>query len=536
MPQIDISLTDGLVILAYVIGLVAAGLFMRHRKSATTGTTTEDLFLSGRSLPWYKVGLSIFSTNVSPSMLVAYFGAAYTTGMVLANFEWMAWVFLLLLSSFFIPHYLRNRISTMPEFLMQRFGARSHAFFTIFSMFSSLIIWSSFMLCIGGLVINQLTGVPVHLSTIIIVVIALSYSMNGGLDAIVHTGVIQSVVLLVVSLLILFLGLYRVGGIETLLQKTPADYWSIFRPSDDASYPWHAVLLGYPVIGIWFWCTEQSVVQRTLAAKSILHGQLGAWLVAVLKIFMPFIFILPGIICFVLVKTGDFPAMANPDQAYITMVKGLLPTGFIGLALATLLVSVVNDVATGIGSFSTVFAIDFYGKRIDPNADPAKVASIGKKVTVIAGLISVGVAIFFANADKGLFELGQSLGTYLAPPVSTVFLLGLLWKGATPKAAELTLYIGTFICLAMGFCQLIDFPYKGAWPHFMLLCFYMMSGLVVFMVVVSLITRKDAISPVGVNNAHDVSVPVPSGVEAKSMRFLWVLVALVMSLLYYIFN
>ncbi len=535
MPQIDISLTDGLVILAYVIGLVAAGLFMRHRKSATAGTTTEDLFLSGRSLPWYKVGLSIFSTNVSPSMLVAYFGAAYTTGMVLANFEWMAWVFLLLLSSFFIPHYLRNRISTMPEFLMQRFGARSHAFFTIFSMFSSLIIWSSFMLCIGGLVINQLTGVPVHYSTIIIVVIALSYSMNGGLDAIVHTGVIQSVVLLVVSLLILFLGLYRVGGIETLLQKTPPDYWSIFRPMNDTTYLCHAALLGYPVIFIWCWCTEQSVVQRTLAAKSILHGQLGAWLVAVLKILMPFIFILPGIICFVLVKTGGLPALTNPDQAYISMVKGLLPTGFIGLALATLLVSVVNDVATGIGSFSTVFAIDLYGKRIDPNASAEKVARIGKRVTVIAGLVSVGVAIFFANADKGLFELGQSLGTYLAPPVATVFILGLLWKGATPRAAELTLYIGTALCLTMGFCQLVDYPYKGAWPHFMLLCFYMMAGLTAFMVIVSVITRSN--NPIRVEAMDErPAVSMPTGREARWMRLLWLIVAMVMAYIYYAFR
>jgi len=535
MPQIDISLIDGLVILGYVIGLVAAGLFMRQRKPTGDVSSTEELFLSGRSLPWYKVGLSIFSTNVSPSMLVAYFGAAYATGMVLANFEWMAWVFLLLLSTFFIPHYLRNRISTMPEFLMQRFGARSHAFFTIFSMFSSLIIWSSFMLCIGGLVINQLTGVPVHYSTVIIVVIALSYSMNGGLDAIVHTGVIQSVVLLAVSLMILFLGLHRVGGIETLLRETPPDYWSIFRPTNDATYPWHAVLLGYPVIGIWFWCTEQSVVQRTLAAKSILHGQLGAWLVAVLKIFMPFIFILPGIICFVLVQQGGLPALANPDQAYISMVKALLPTGFIGLALATLLVSVVNDVATGIGSFSTVFAIDLYGKRIDPNASSEKVAKIGKRVTILAGLVSVGVAIFFANADKGLFELGQSLGTYLAPPVATVFILGLLWKGATPRAAELTLYIGTALCLSMGFCQLIDYPYKGAWPHFMLLCFYMMAGLTAFMVIVSLLTPDGKGFP-AVEADDRPAVSMPTGREARWMRLLWLAVALIMAMIYYIFR
>jgi SSS family solute:Na+ symporter len=455
--------------------------------------------------------------------------------MVLANFEWMAWLFLLLLSVVFIPHYLRNRISTMPEFLMKRFGPVSHSFFTVFSMFSSLIIWSSFMLYIGGVVIHQLTGIPVHYSSVIIVVIALSYSMNGGLDAIVRTGVIQSVVLLFVSLLIVAIGIRRVGGVEALVSQVPADYWSIFRPANDPAYPWHAVLLGYPVIGIWFWCTEQSVVQRTLAASSIYQGQLGAWLVAVLKIIMPFIFILPGIICFVLVKTGSLPALQHADHAYIAMVSGLLPVGLIGLSLATLMVSVVNDVATGIGSFSTVFAIDLYGKKIDPGASPEKLVRVGKRVTILAGLVSVLVAIFFANSEKGLFELGQSLGTYLAPPVSTVFLFGMLWKRATPRAAELTLYIGTAVCLAVGFCQLIDFPYKGAWPHFMLLCFYMMVILSIFMVTVSLLTRNDS-PEAAADTPEMVKVPSPSVRERNIMRILWSLVAIVMMILYYVFR
>jgi SSS family solute:Na+ symporter len=447
----------------------------------------------------------------------------------------MAWLFLLLLSVVFIPHYLRNRISTMPEFLMKRFGKRSHAFFTGFSMFSSLIIWSSFMLYIGGVVIHQLTGIPIHYSAIIIVVIALSYSMNGGLDAIVHTGVIQSVVLLLVSLLVVGIGMQKVGGVESLVREVPAHYWSIFRPADDPSYPWHAILLGYPVIGIWFWCTEQSVVQRTLAARSILHGQLGAWLVSVLKIVMPFIFILPGIICFVLVKLGRMPALESPDHAYISMVSGLLPVGFLGLALATLMVSVVNDVATGIGSFSTVFAIDLYGKKIDPTASTEKLVRVGKRVTILAGIVSVGVAIFFSQAQKGLFELGQSLGTYLAPPVSTVFLLGMLWKRATPRAAELTLYVGTTVCLIIGFCQLVDYPYKGAWPHFMLLCFYMMLALTAFMVTVSLLTRDDR--PTAEETATGLAeVPMPSGRDASMMRVLWLLVAVVMIALYIVFR
>jgi SSS family solute:Na+ symporter len=422
----------------------------------------------------------------------------------------------------------------MPEFLMKRFGRRSHSFFTYFSMFSSLIIWSSLMLCVGGIVINQLTGIPVYFSAILIVAIALSYSINGGLNSIVHTGVIQSVVLLFVSFIILALGINKVGGVDNLINGVPAEFWSIFRPADDKAYPWHAILLGYPVIGIWYWCTEQSIVQRTLAAKNIVHGQLGAWLVAVLKIIMPFLFILPGMICLVLVKQGYFPELTSPDHAYITMVYGLLPTGLIGLALATLLVSVVNDVATGISSFSTVFAIDLYAKKINPNASPEKVTKIGKRVAVLAGLVSVLVAIFFASSNKGLFVLGQSLGTYLAPPVTTVFILGILWKKATPLAAELTLYLGTFFCVVIGFCQLIDFPSKDTWPHFMLLCFYMMTALIAFMVSVSLLKPVPGYpSLVLVKHSPEGEI---SASNKRMMILLWFVVACIMISIYFIFS
>lgn len=535
MKGIDIALADGLVMVAYLAILIYAGVHISKKDSGSKTSSSEDLFLSGRSLPWYKVGLSIFSTNVSPSMLVAYFGAAYTGGMVLANFEWMAWIFLMMLSFLFIPHYLKNRISTMPEFLMKRFGKRSHGFFTYFSMFSSLIIWSSFMLCIGGMVISQLTGIPVYVSAICIVIIVLSYSVNGGLSSIVHTGMIQSFVLLGISFAIFFIGLGRIGGVGKLVESVPAEYWSIFRPADDKVYPWHAILLGYPVIGVWFWCTEQSIVQRTLAAKNIQHGQLGAWLVAALKIIMPFIFIVPGIMCLVLVQQGGMAPLESPDHAYIAMIYGLLPRGLIGLALATLLVSIINDVATGISSFSTVFAIDLYGKKINPGASPEQVSRIGKRMTVLAGMISVLVAVFFSSSDKGLFELGQSLGTYLAPPVTTVFILGLLWKRATPIAADLTLYIGTFLCLTIGFCQLVDFPSKEAWPHYMLLCFYMMSGLTAFMVIVSLLTAK----PTDASGFVPLSVEddeLKVGPTSRLVKVLWAVVACIMIALYIIFR
>ncbi|MEI8097896.1 MAG: sodium/solute symporter [Sediminibacterium sp.] len=534
MDHIKIGGIDAFVIILYISFLVLIGIFISKKKNKAGKLDSEDLFLSGRSLPWYKVGLSIFSTNVSPSMLVAYFGAAYTSGIVLANFEWMAWFFLLLLAFLFIPRYLSNNISTMPEFLLKRFGKKSHIFFTYFSMFSSLIIWSSFMLCIGGIVISQLTGIPVYISAIVIVIISLSYSVNGGLNSIVHTGMIQSIVLLFISAAIFFLGLYKIGSIDKLVTAVPKDYWVLFKPTTDASYPWHAIVLGYPVIGVWFWCTEQSIVQRTLAAKNITEGQKGALLVAGLKIIMPFIFIVPGIMCFVLVKDQQIPALPNPDHAYIAMVYGLLPNGVIGLALGTLLVSIVNDVATGLNSFSTVFSMDLYAKKINPNATPEAVRKMSKKVMVVAAMVATIIAILLSLTNKGLFDLGQSLATYLAPPITTVFVIGILWKRATPKAAELTLYFGTFFCLVIGFCQLIDFPSKHTWPHFMLLCFYMMVVLMVFMVVVSYLTNHNdykvqLISPKEANNITNTKT-------AMSIKLMWVAIAVIMFIIYIIFK
>jgi SSS family solute:Na+ symporter len=534
MNRIQISLADGAVIVGYIVFLILVGIFISKKKNQSGKIASEDLFLSGRSLPWYKVGLSIFSTNVSPSMLVASFGAAYTSGMVLANFDWLAWVFLMLLSLLFIPRYLANNISTMPEFLMKRFGNKSHIFFTYFSMISSLIVWSSFMLCIGGIVINQLTGIPIYVSAVLVVAIAMSYSVNGGLNSIVHTGMVQSIVLIGISILIFVLGLNKIGSVEKLISSVPKEFWQVLKPSNDSVYPWHAMLLGYPVIGIWFWCTDQSIVQRILAAKNVDHGQKGTLLIAALKIVMPILFLVPGIMCLVLVKQGVFAPLENPDHAYISMVYGLLPTGIIGLALGTLLVSIINDVATGLSSFSTVFAMDVYLKKINPTANAIQVKAVGKKVIFLAALVSVIVAILLSKSDKGLFDLGQALLTYLAPPASTVFIVGILWKRATPRAAELTLYVGTFLCLLIGFCQLTGFPTKEFWPHFMLLCFYMMATLVIFMVTVSFFTKPhyELVQLVDQNDP----IIIEKSRTSLSVKVMWAIIAILMGIVYYFFN
>lgn len=527
MPeQISLSLTDIFIIATYLLILVGTGVYFASKQKFKTA---DDLFLGGRKLKWYNIGLSIFSTNVSPMMLVGFCGIAYTTGMVAANFEWLAWWFLLLLAMVFIPHYFTSRVSTMPEFLLKRYGARSHAFLSYYTLFSTLIIWVSFVMFTGGIVISQILKVPFGMAVVVVAILATSYTVLGGLGAIVKTGVLQSVVVTVATIAIGVLALNEIGGLSTVINSTPKEFWTIFRPASDPVYPWHAVILGYPVIGIWYWCTDQTIVQRVLAAKTIEHGQYGSMLVAVLKILIPFIFLLPGIYCYIL-----YPNLEKPDHAYVTIIANLLPVGVVGLVLAALTAALINDVAIGLNAFSTVFTLDVYVKKINPSVSERQTKTTGRIVMMLSAAIAVVIAIMLSNIDKGLFDLSQAAGVYLAPPLSTVFILGVLWKGATSRAANLTLFIGSAICLTVGIMQITDYPNAHFWPHYMLLSFYMMVGLVIFMVLVSLAwPEKGKEHPLPTLSETYSKQP---SYNRKKVWLGWALVALAMSMVYYIFR
>ncbi|MCF0072886.1 sodium/solute symporter [Dyadobacter sp. CY261] len=477
--KVVLSGIDAGVIMLYLVTLLGLGLYLSRKRRIETAS---DLFLGGRSSKWYNVGLSIFSCNVSPVMLVGYGGMAYTTGMVAANFDWLAWWFLLLLAMVFVPHYFATKVSTMPEFLLRRYGQRSFTFLTYYSMISTLIVSVSFVLLTGGLVIAQILDVPFWIAATGATLLATGFTATGGLGAIAKAGVLQSVVVTVAALIVGVIAIDRIGGIGEVVSRSPKEFWTIFRPASDPVYPWHAVLLGYPVVGIWYWCTDQTIVQQTLAAKNIRHGQYGVMLVAALKAVVPFIFLLPGIYCLIL-----FPNLTNPDHAYLVMTANLLPVGLVGITLAALIAALVYDVAVGINAFSTVFSLNVYSKIIEPNASPGKLRAVGRLVIIVSSFIALLMSVLLSKVDKGLFDLSQAVGTYLAPPMTTVFLLGVAWKKATSRAADLTLYFGSVLCICVGTMQIADFPSKAFWPHFMLLTFLLTAILMVFMITVSLL-------------------------------------------------
>uniref|UniRef100_UPI003F6B9752 sodium:solute symporter family transporter n=1 Tax=Polaribacter sp. TaxID=1920175 RepID=UPI003F6B9752 len=300
--QLDVL--DFAVVGIYLLVLIAIGAWISIRNKRPAD---ENYFLAGNSLNWTSIGFNMWGTNVGPSMLIASASIGYTTGIVAGNFSWYAFIFIFLLAVVFAPRYLGARVQTLPEFMGKRFGNSTQNILAWYTIVTVLLSWLSLTLFAGGILIQQILNLPMWLSVVILLLIAGFFTMAGGLKTIAYTNVIQMVLLIIVSFALMWVGLDKVGGVSGIIEKTPSNYWNLFMPSDDANYPWIAILLGYPIMGVWFWCTDQSMVQSVLGAKNIKQGQLGANFTGWLKIIDVPLFILPGIMCFIL-----FPDLSNP--------------------------------------------------------------------------------------------------------------------------------------------------------------------------------------------------------------------------------
>ena len=514
---------DFIVIGIYIIALLLINFFIKSNKNES-----DDLFLAGRSLTWPKIGLSIFGTDIQPSSLIAGCSIGYTTGIVAGNFDWLAWIFLLLLGMLFIPHYINTKISTMPEFLKRRFGNNCYVFLSWFNLLSIVIIFLGGTFFAGGILLKQILGWPLWASVLVLATFATTFTAIGGLAAVVRTEAFQSVFIIISSATLTIIAFLKVGPIDKIIHGVPTNFWHLFRPADNEIYPWPAVLLGYPVMGIWYWCTDQTIVQRVLAAKNTKQGQLGTFLAASLKILMPFIFVFPGILCAIL-----FPHLANSDHAYLTMVTKLLPAGLVGMIISALFSSLIGVSASGLNSFSTVFTLDVYTAKIRKTADIKELKLVGRLSTIIAAIIAIIFAFLMEGLGRNLFDTLQSMVAFFAPPISTVFLLGVLWKRATPIAAILTLTIGSALCLAVGLMQLNNYPNPHYWPHYMLLSFYLFVFLLIFMIVISLLTKPsdEYVLPTLIETYQ-----LQKHSHSKIVWLLWSILACLMIGLYIVFN
>jgi len=485
--DVHMGALDVTVFILYVVTLLAIGGFVsyKHRKS-------EDLFLAGRSMKWGNVGLSIFGTNIGPTFLIATCGAGYTSGMVTANFEWMAWIFLLLLGAAFLPFYLNTKISTMPEFLRKRFGGGCYTFSTFYTLFGTVVMWIGGTLFAGGAILSQLLGWDLMTSVWALAIIATSFTIAGGLVAVMVTDSFQSILMILGAGTLSIIAFMHIESFDALKNvscgNTPSELtWKLFRPADSAN-PWYAFALGYPVLALWFWCSDQTIVQRALGAENLKQAQYGTLFAGFLKILPPFIFLLPGIFAAVLI-----PGIKDDKMVFLKMVNTYLPAGLVGLIVAVLVAAVISTLDSGLNSFSTIYTLDVHKRWVDPDADKHKIKRVGQTTTLLCALAAVGIAWLLSKAEgTSLFNLFQSIIGYMAPPISAVFILGVFWKRATGKAALATLIIGSLVSLSIGACDITnvfaDTNGNDIWPHFLILSFYLFVGCMAFMATISLIT------------------------------------------------
>ena len=517
---------DFWVIGLYLVALLTLGFWVSY-----TRRDSDDLFLAGRSLGWFNIGLSIFGTNVNPSFMIASCSIAYTSGMVAANFEWMAWPFLMLLAMVFVPQYLNTKICTMPEFMSRRYSEPCRVFLSCYTVFSTLIVWLGMTLFTGGLLLGQILGWPLWLSVLLLITIAASFTITGGLAAVVITDSFQSILMIVASIALTVIGLSKVGGIGKMIDSVPPETWHLFR--SEGEFPWYAMLLGYPVSGLWFWCTDQTIVQRVLGGRTIRQSQQGCVFAAFLKVLTPLIFFTPGILCKIL--HPELGAEVNgSDKAYMTMVTQYLPAGMVGLIVAVLIAALISTVDSGLNSLSTVFTLDIYCKYVRPGANAHQKARIGRIVTLLGAILSIFLALGIGAIERvNLFSMLQSILAFLAPPLAVVFLLGAVWPRANATGAFWTLVVGSMVSIAIGTCHMLNIPNKEFWPHFMVLAFYIFAGLAVFMVIASLLTSRPqydtkAFSLKGIYRDQPVSL--------KTVWFLWAVVTVAMIAIYVLFN
>jgi SSS family solute:Na+ symporter len=516
---------DYFIVVAYLIVLITIG----YRASFSKENKTDDtLFLANKSLGWSSIGFNMWGTNVGPSMLLAFASIGYSTGIVAVNFDWYAFVFLFLLAIVFAPKYLAAKVSTMPEFMGKRYGDSTQNILAWYALIKILISWLSLGLFAGGFLVRQILGIPMWQSVTVLVAFAGLFTFFGGLKAIAKVNVFQMILLIVVSLALTLLGLQKVGGIGALYAKTPPHYWNLIQPASDPKYPWYAILLGYPVAAIAFFCTDQSMVQSVLGAKNLEQGQLGVNFIGWLKILSLPLFIVTGILCYVL-----FPGLKDPNEAYMTMVTNLFPPGMNGLVIVVLIAVLVGTIGSSLNSLSTVFTMDIYVKKINPNATNKQIIKIGRW-SVIAGCIFAVIVVLAIDNIKGLnlFDVFQSVLGFIAPPLSVVFLLSVFWKRTTRKAVNFTLSVGSALSLGTGVTYLWILPSDKYtfWPHYLILSFLIFAGLLLIAVVISLVDRNPTVFEQTELQQRLIERP------SKRVWISWAALAIVMVGLYIYFN
>jgi solute:Na+ symporter, SSS family len=462
---------DICVLAFYLFGITLFGIYVGFRRD----TSSTQYFLANRSLGWFTVGAAVFTSNISTIHLVGLAASGAKDGVVIGNFEWMACLTLILLGLLFTPFYIRSGVATLPEFMERRYCPEARTFLAVVGLMGALLIHIGISLFAAAKLFESFLGVPMLLTIAVLSVLTVTYTALGGLKAVMMTESIQVCLLLGGALFVTVRGLQVLpqAGVFNLAQfraALPLGHLDMLRPVYDDQgqlnqFSWLAVLLGYPILGIWYWCADQTHVQRVLAAKNLRAAQNGALFAGFLKITPVFVMVLPGVLGYVLwqnkdLQLGALPHSAQPD--YNTMLPALVnllvPVGLRGLLAAGMAAALMSCMAAALNSCATLISVDIVQRRI-PAIPDSRVVAIGR---ISTGIIMVLAMLWSTQGSQfgTIFEAINKIPMTFAPAVTTVFLLGILWKRGTAPAAMTTLYVGSLIG-ALYF--IADLPGVGRW-------------------------------------------------------------------------
>ena len=442
-----VTTIDMVIVWVYLIGIMVLGIAVGYRRK----TTSEQFFLAGKTLPWPMVGAALFTANISTIHLVGLSASGFSEGIVVGNFEWMASFCLIILGLIFVPFYLRTKINTLPEFLERRYNKTCRLILAVICIWSALLVHIGVSLFAGATVFEYFFGIDPTVAIIIIAVITAIYTILGGLKAVVVTDTIQAVVLLLGCILLTVFGLKALGnaGIHSwadLRAATKPNQLSMVHSLRDANgnftpYSWFTVMIGYHVLGIWYWCTDQTIVQKTLGAKDLRNAELGAVFAGVLKILPLFFMVFPGVLAYVLFKSD----IGEANETLVVMIDKLLPPVIKGLFAAGLLAAVMSTVEAALNGTATVTANDIV-KHIWPNTHDRTLVLIGR---ITAGVVIVLAMLWspYCGRFENIFVVINQVPMMFAPAITTVFVLGVFWRRGTKQAAVATFAAGVAIGL-----------------------------------------------------------------------------------------
>jgi len=471
VEQVTLNVIDGIIILCYLVGIIGYGISKGKQQSS------EDYFLAGRNLTWPIVGISLFAANIGSSTLIGLTADAFKTNIAVYNYEWMAAVVLVIFAIFFMPFYLNSKVYTMPEFLERRYDGRARYFFSIITIVGNVIIDTAAGLYAGNLILKII--LPELDSAIIITLLAIAaaaYTIPGGLSAVVHTEVIQAIILVMGSIALTYFCFDQVGGWSGMiagldamnqggqLNKSSDEVFSLVGPINDPYMPWTGLVFGVPLLGFYFWANNQFMVQRVLSAKDLNHGRWGALFAGLLKLPVIFIMIVPGVIAIVLFSDTDISGLNYlipsstgmvvcsqlsdcPNMTYPVLIYNLLPVGVLGLVIAGLLAAMSSSISATLNSASTLITMDFILK-LKPNLSSKNLVTSGQIATVILVMLAAAWAPQIEKFSS-LWEYLQLVLGFIAPPIVSVFLLGLFWKRGNANGAFASLLGGLILSMIL---------------------------------------------------------------------------------------